>query len=251
MKKKSNIRVKPSQLFLLTLILISLTQALFAASDSRNKYGAPWVGVNLTGQPCKGKDQAFGPFDYLSRTEYRTQLRLVEGAHLNQNVIDLSNEFGKNGYLRDELDYTLRAWPNHHIALQSISRYQTLHTSSKDIKYSHKLTSPVECYFQRAINFSPNDSITHMLFAIYLQKLNHKKKASEQYEAAIKISPENISIRYNYGLLLFSMKHYEQSLENAQKAYASGYPLPGLKKMLIKSGHWLEPNTSNHNSLAK
>ena len=79
-----------------------------------------------------------------------------------------------------------------------------------------------------------------MLFAIYLQKINRDNKAADQYEQALIISPDNMSIHYNYGLLLFGMKQYQKSFVHAQKAYDSGYPLPGLKKKLIKSGHWHE-----------
>lgn len=247
MKKLADkMSIKQSIIFSLTLLLfISTGQELLAADDSRNKKGAPWVGLSLSGKPCDGKRQGFGPFDYQLRTKYRKQLKLVAGAHFTNNVRYLIK--GKRGYLVDDIDYTLRAWPNHHQALQSISQYQILHSTSIEEKYSRKTISPVECYFQRAINFSPRDAITHMLYAIYLQKINYEKKASEHYEAAIAISPDNMSIRYNYGLLLFSVKQYQKSLENAHKAYAAGYPLLGLKNKLIKSGHWNEPKIIDNN----
>lgn len=206
---------------------------------------APWVGQTLSGIICTGNAQGYGPFDYNERLIRPNDLKIVEGYHFNSDVQNLIK--GQSGHITGDLDYTLRAWPNHHKALQVISRYHSLHTSSQDKRYARKTLSPVECYFQRAINFSPNDAITHMLYAIFLYHSNQSKKAAEQYEKALVISPDNMSIHYNYGLLLTSMKQYDKALVHAKKAYESGYPLPGLKRKLVKAGKWTEiaaPNAS-------
>jgi Tfp pilus assembly protein PilF len=41
---------------------------------------------------------------------------------------------------------------------------------------------------------------------------------------------------YDYGLLLIDMREYAQAKEHAVKAYAPGYPLPGLRKKLAQPG---------------
>lgn len=215
---------------------------LFASSalaiEAPNKNSAPWLGDTLTGAPCQGKGQGYGPYDYIQRNAFRDNFNLVQIAHFTPEVQNLIS--GKSGHLTDDLDYTLRAWPNHHPALQSISQYQQLHQTSLDKRYKRKTTSPVECYFQRAIYFSPKDAIAHMLYAIFLQKSDKPKMSAEQYEKALEISPDISSIHYNYGLLLVDMKQYDKAQYHAKQAYAAGYPLPGLKKRLSKAGYWNE-----------
>lgn len=222
------------------LLTLSISTQLFAAPNSKQ---APWVGDTLTGKPCVGGGQGFGPFDYLKRHTLTNEYSLVIDAHFTSDVQNLIRGSSGHNALPD-LDYTLRAWPNHHKALQSISRYQLLHKSSQDKRYARKPSPSVECYFQRAINFSPRDAISHMLYAIFLHQSGFANKAAAQYKKAITISPNNRSIHYNYGLLLVSMKRYEEAEAHAKKAYAAGYPLSGLKKKLIKIGHWNEETTN-------
>lgn len=228
------------QLILAASICITVTSpshAIQAAPD----YSAPWVGDTLTGKPCKGKAQGFGPFDYNQRFSFQRQLRLVEGAHFTNDVKNLIK--GRRGTLAGDIDYTLRAWPNHHEALQAITRYQYIHENLPSKEHKYGTVSPVECYFQRAINFSPNDEVVIILYSIYLHKRNEYQKAREYYEKGLAISPDNRSIHYNYGLLLANMKKYDEAVTHAKKAYDAGYPLDGLKNILIKAGHW--PHEAN------
>jgi len=78
-----------------------------------------------------------------------------------------------------------------------------------------------------------------MLYAHYLLKLGGRKDdAMKQYQEAIKLQPENANINYNLGLLYLKEKNYEQATEYAKKAYGLGFPLPGLRKNLMKMGKW-------------
>jgi tetratricopeptide (TPR) repeat protein len=156
----------------------------------------------------------------------------VEGAHFTRGVEALVR--GKTG--RDpygDIDYALRAWPNHHRALNTITRY---YFREKDAWDRRKL--PPECYFQRALNFAPDDATTHMLYGIYLQKAGKLKSAEENYKKALDIEPEHAQANYNYGLLLVKLKQYEKAKELAKKAYGQSFPLPGLKDMLSSVGYW-------------
>ncbi|PCI17997.1 MAG: hypothetical protein COB62_07240 [Piscirickettsiaceae bacterium] len=192
---------------------------------------APWVGQSLKGAPCRGNPTAYGPFDYLLRSQYKYELHLVESTHFLPEIENLIK--GHSGPLQQEFDYTIRAWPNHHRALNSITRFKLLYP-----KKSRKLQSPVECYFQRAINFSPKDATTRMLYGIYLHKIKHYKMANSQYKDAVKLSPNNPIIRYNYGLLLINLKQYDLAQEQAIIAYNAGFPLNGLKNKLKRVNHW-------------
>lgn len=191
---------------------------------------APWVGESFKGATCNGKGHNFGPFDYLTRASRMHELRLVEGAHFPPMVSSLTK--GKRGLLHDDIDYTLRAWPNHHRALDAISRYKLLFPRKP------KPTSPVECYFQRAINFSPKDATTRMLYGNYLKKTKHIKMAGEQYKIAVELSPNNPIIRYNYGLFLFGQKKYNLAQQQAIIAYSAKFPLNGLKNKLKRVKLW-------------
>lgn len=210
------------------LIVLSLFATnLYAAQ-------APWVGMDLKGLPCKGGSQGYGPFDY---TKYRDRgkLPVVEQHHFTPEVENHTG--GKEGYIEGDLDYTLRAIPNHHKALLSTIRYQ-LKINKKILINPRPLMSPVECYLQRAIYFSPNDAAAISLFAYYLKEIGQLEKASSLYEKALVIDPDNEKIEYSYSLLLIELKQYDKALEYAEKSYAHGRPPQGLKKKLIKLGVW-------------
>ena len=191
---------------------------------------APSVGKTLTGILCPQLKQGFGPFDYSLRSHLKKELNLVESAHFTPEVESLVR--GNTSVTpAQDLQYTIRAWPNHHRALYSILRYQLLN------KGKRVLNVPVECYFQRAIAFSPKDPITHMLFGMYLHRSNKLELAIKYYTKAEKLQPKRSEIIYNFGLLLFDMKNYKLAKSYAKRAEALGYPLKGLQRKLKKIGY--------------
>lgn len=193
---------------------------------------APWVGNTLKGIQCIGRTQGYGPYDYTQRTELAKNLKIVEDYHFTPNVEQLKK--GENGSVPGDIDYTLSAWPNHHRALNSISRFDL---GGFKTKRDYPMV-PVECYFQRAIAFSPNDSIPYMLYAIYLHKLGKKDLALTQYEAGEALVPNDPQLQYNFALLLVDMGDFERAKSYAEVLYSNDFPLPGLKRKLQKSGHW-------------
>jgi len=206
---------------------------------------APWVGDNLNNAPCNGRIEGFGPFDYLSRHTLPQQLNIVEKYHFNSNVEQLIKGQSTTSALAD-IDYTLRAWPNHHRALYSLVRHRSNEWNTK--KLQSKQYTPAECYLQRAIKFSPKDGTSRMLYAMLLHQTGHKEHALEQYMEALKVEPNNTQVKYNLGLLLVELKEYSKANQYAQELYSRGYPLPGLKNKLKDANSWNEaspkPNTS-------
>ncbi|TAK65184.1 tetratricopeptide repeat protein [Methylobacter sp.] len=203
---------------------------------------APWVGADFKGLACTGKPQGFGPYDYTNPSHKNgkiggggdTALSIVERAHFPPDTENLTKSvFGS--FLGD-FDYTLRAWPNHHRALLSLVRFQL--EVNKKIRKPEKPFSSVECYFQRAINFSPNDSATYSLYAYYLTKIGQFQQAQQQYERALKIASNSSKVEYAYALLLIELKQYDHALEHAKRAYQLGSPPLGLKKKLSSLGIW-------------
>jgi Tfp pilus assembly protein PilF len=162
---------------------------------------------------------------------------IVESNHFTPEVENHIK--GKSGYLEDDLDYTLRAIPNHHKALLSVIRYQL--KLNKKLMIKHNLLTPVECYLQRAIHFSPNDATSFTLYAYYLKEIGQPQKAADLYQKALTIDPNNAKMQYSYSLLLIELKQYDKALEYAEIAYTHGKPPEGLKNKLIKLGVWKKP----------
>ena len=181
---------------------------------------------------CGSLENAYGPYDY--RTERGQHLYLVEMAHFTPSVEALVK--GNTGYLGGDLDYTLRAYPNHHRALMSVMRYGEKMKSPQppDLRY------PVECYFERALRFRPDDTIARMIYATFLQKAGRDKEADVQLEDASKLAKDDAFTHYNVGLIYLYGKNYEGALREAHQAYALGFPRPELKNRLVASGKWRE-----------
>ena len=206
------------------------------SARAENFIAAPWVGNTLNGTPCVG-EQGYGPFDYTKRHLYPHDLDLVEGAHFKpdvENLLEGKHRSDDNSAWPD-LDYTLRAWPNHARALLSIIRFQ--------LKINNKLTRltipiPAECYLNRAINYSPNDPVPYTLFGYYLHKIGHLGEADKFYKRAMELDPENPKFAYSYSLLLIDMKRYEEAVKFAKIAYQHPHTPLTLKNKLQKLGLW-------------
>ena len=180
---------------------------------------------------CGELANAYGPFDY-RKAEFAPNLHIVEMAHFTSDVEQGIK--GNAGYLGGDLDYTLRAFPNHHRALATMAR---LGLKDKTVRVN-QAKYPVECYFNRAIRFAPDDGVVHGAYGNYLFALGQTDKALVEFNQAVALEPENATINYNIGLAFLKEKNFEQANKYAKKAYALGFPLPGLKNKLIEAGKW-------------
>jgi hypothetical protein len=180
---------------------------------------------------CGELANAYGPFDY-RKAEFAPNLHIVEMAHFTSDVEQGIK--GNAGYLGGDLDYTLRAFPNHHRALATMAR---LGLKDKTVQVN-QAKYPVECYFNRAIRFAPDDGVVHGAYGNYLFALGQTDKALVEFNQAVALEPENPTINYNLGLAFLKVKNFEQANKYAKKAYALGFPLPGLKNKLIEAGKW-------------
>lgn len=183
--------------------------------------------------------------NYLGKpTDYRSappqQRNLVEGAHFraeHAQILKGQTSFrnGENsGSLMGGFDYTLRVFPNHHLALQDIDRLGSILKTEKPVNASYTL----ECYYKRAVAFVPDDGTVRLLYGLYLNRRGKSKEALEQLRLAEEYSSDDLNVQYNLGLVYFHAKEYDRAREYAKRAYESGFPLPGLKQMLIKAGKW-------------
>lgn len=186
---------------------------------------------NLIG--CPVMTHGYGPFDY--RTATQEQKNLVEGAHFLPMVENLVR--GHRGYLGGDIDYTLRAFPNHPRALMSMMR---LFERNKMV-IPQGAKAPLRCYFEQAIEFRSDDPIPYTLYGIHLLKIGDTVKAKENLEMAASLDDTNPNTNYNLGLAYLQLKQYDRALTFAHKAYGAGFPLPGLKNALVREGKWREP----------
>lgn len=208
------------------------TLALWLPATS---HSSGWVGETFEGSPCRGDSPNFGPFDYLMRDGLKDKLSIVEHYHFNADVESLRR--GQTSVSpTGDLDYTLRAWPNHHRALYSIVRYRMDRLDQR----RHTQFPPAECYLHKAIAFSPKDPVPLMLMAMLQQKRTELETAKEFYKKALALDPQNMQILYNYGLLLVDLGEYGEAKNIAKTVYQSKFPLAGLKNKLIREGQWQE-----------
>ena len=207
-------------IIILWLCLLLLPIEYIAAAESLEGCGDPF-------------DNAVGPFDYTDNRQRTEELPIVENYHFTADVESL-NKGATSEFIMHDLDYTLRASPNHHRALYAVLKYQL---KKNWIKGRYRTA---ECYFVRANKFQPKDGVPYMLHAIFLHKKKKLKSALEQYILAQGLLPDSAEIPYNIGLLYIDMKEYKSALKYAKRAYKLGYPLPGLREKLRKLGSWSE-----------
>jgi hypothetical protein len=184
--------------------------------------------------PCGPLKTGYGPYDY--RTATPDQRRLVEGSHFTARVETLiAGESTR--VVGADIDYTLRAFPNHHRALVSMMRYGERLKNPKPPGAQYT----VDCYFDRAIRMASDDNVVRMLFAGFLSKQGRETEAEAQLKLVADRAADNPFTLYNLGMVYFDLKRYEPALEFAHKAAALGFPRTELMDKLKSVGKWSEP----------
>ncbi|QGZ37811.1 TPR repeat protein [Pseudoduganella flava] len=188
-------------------------------------------GLALAADDCPPFNNTITGGDY-TNPEHRSRLDVVERFHFTPQVERL--ERGQSGYIGGDIGYTLEHFPNHHRALTSLSRLALREKSSrpKGSKYT------IECYFDRAIRYRPDDARVRAIFGSYLLALGQQDAALAQLEEAARLEPRNATNQYNLGLVYVLKQDYPKAREAAKLAYELGFPLPGLKNKLVAAGQW-------------
>lgn len=188
-------------------------------------------------QLCGSLENGYGPYDY--RTAGKDKLELVEGAHFLPFVEQLVRGNTSSGPGGD-IDYTLRAFPNHHRALLSMMNLARRDKSDRPggVRYS------VACWLDRAERFRPDDGMVKVLSGIYLLRQGKNQEAVAKMEEARALGLDDANFHYNLGLAYFEVSDFDKALASAHRAYALGFQLPGLRDMLKRAGRWSEPPAS-------
>jgi Flp pilus assembly protein TadD len=197
------------------------------------------LGLLLAGPPlahaqsvpgCGTLQNAYGPFDYRDPVAKEKYLPVVDHYHFTADVQTLRRGISSANVL-DDLNYTLRAFPNHHPALNSVAEY-----ALQGGKFPRDNAIPsAECYFQRAIAWRSDDEMVRTVFANYLARSGRRKEARAQYEEALRLAPASPEIAYDAGLYFVGEGDIERAKRLADIAYAAGYPLPGLRNKIARA----------------
>ena len=183
---------------------------------------------------CGSLENSVGPFDYRKHRHGSAILDNVEHNHFGSDVENLVR--GQSSYLAGDLEYVLRAFPNHHRALLAVSRL----SQKRKAERLQGLRWPATCMFVRAIEFAPDDAVVHSMYSVHLSNRGNRREAIAEIEAAIKLGANDANTLYNAGLVYFDVGDYDKALSYAKKAYQAGYPLPGLRNKLQAVGRWSE-----------
>lgn len=178
---------------------------------------------------CGALTNAYGPYDFTNPEHRRRNLPVVEAYHFDFKVETLSG--GKSGSVASDLDYTLRAFPNHHRALRSMVRYQLKNGNAGGFR-------SMECYFDRAKRLNPKDAEVYAIHGWYLHMRGEREAALMQYREAEKLKPIAIDRDYKMGLLFFDMKRYEDARRYAERAYRRKFPDNELRDKLKSVNQW-------------
>lgn len=195
---------------------------------------APWaLAAAQSTTPCGELRNAFGPFDY--RTERGPNLAIVENAHFTASIdaLTYSPFYDVGGHI----DYTLRAFPNHHRALLTMTRLAERLATDKPRGANYT----VSCYYDRAVRSAPDDTIARMLFARYLAKAGKKDEARFHLATAERMAGDNPFTHYNLGLVYLEMADYANALRQEHLARALGFSRDDLRDALVKAGKWVDP----------
>jgi tetratricopeptide (TPR) repeat protein len=171
----------------------------------------------------------YGPYDF--RVD-KDKLYVVEYHHFDAGVETFTRE--KNGYFGGDIDYTLRAFPNHHRALMAMINLGLRERANqpRGARYT------VQCWLMRAEAFRPDDEMVKVIHGIYHLKHGRSKEAVEKLEQARGMGSQDANVHYNLGLAYLDLNQYDKALESAHAAYAMGFPLPGLRDRLQRAGRW-------------
>lgn len=192
------------------------------------------AGANAS-DSCGELKNFIGPVDYRTGKD---SLEVVEIHHFTAQVEQL--RAGITGPLGGDIDYTLRASPNHPRALMAMMRLGEKEKTERPLgaRYS------VACYFDRAIRFRADDPTVRMIYGTYLAKRKDSSEALRQLEMAEQLAADNANLHYNLGLVYFDLGKYEEALQHAHTAYRLGFTLPGLRNKLEGAGRWRAPPES-------
>lgn len=180
---------------------------------------------------------AAAPWDYRRDKHFHA---LVEDAHFTPQIENLirGRTARKPG---PDIDYTLGRFPNHPRALIAVTKLGQRFPDTK----AELLPRPVECYFERAIRFAPDDLVVRMLYARFLQGVNRLPEALKQMDHVNDNAEGNPLTHRSLGLLYLEFGEFDRALQQAWR-FETLVPGPSaLREALVKQGRWRDPTPAD------
>lgn len=184
-------------------------------------------------EECGLLEWGYGPFDY--RVSTHAQRRLVESAHFTPDAEKLIE--APTGSLGGDIRYTLSVFPNHPRALVAMERLAA--KERRDPPSGAKY--PVECWYERALRYKPDDHVPRLLYVNFLIKRQRLDEARKHLEFVAESTQDNPFAQFNVGMLYVDIKDYDKALVQAHRVKAMGFDRPEIKDRLIAAGRWVEP----------
>lgn len=175
-----------------------------------------------------------GPHDYRDYNARARFLPVVERVHFTPGIEDLTAKPPR--YLAGDLSYTLNKFPNHYRALDAISRLSV----KVGMEQPEGSDYSVDCWFQRAVVFQPEDSVVRLTYGIHLERLGKYQEALRHVEAGLRLEPGNAKILYYMARLKLRIGNADEARHYALEAQTAGFPIDDLRKELIAIGQWDE-----------
>lgn len=177
----------------------------------------------------------FGPFDY--RTAPAATKALVENIHFTPGVATLTKPATTMFVtMAQDIGYTLQVFPNHHRALMTMERAGE--RFRRDPPPGANFT--VECWYQRAIRFRPDDTVARALYAQFLGRRKRVPEAERQLDIAAETAKDSALSLFSIGLVYVELGLHDKAVPLAQRVQALGYPRPELINALKAAGRWRE-----------
>lgn len=194
--------------------------------------------------------QDIGPWDYADPSsnvptgaDPMGHVKRVENVHFTPEMQLLDLKRFSIERLTGEIHYTLRALPNHPVALMAISRLERMAGGKLPQRgitpFTPKITA--DCFFDRAIRFRPRDKMVRMVHGMHLHQRGKLKEALAEYELAHSLGEDGPNLNYNLGLLYAELNDWDKAYDYGEKAQRGGFMLPGLRNRLEKAGRPLPP----------
>lgn len=192
----------------------------------------PANGQDISENACGSLQNSVGPFDYRNPANAGNK-QDVETNHFNSSVESLRGGM-TSVHVGADIDFVLRVFPNHPRALWAMSRLSLRDKQPRPqgARYT------IDCYFDRAIRFQPEDGTVRLVYGLHLIKAGNPASAIRHLELARQFGEGNANLHYNLGLAYFELGDYDRALLEARRAYELGFPLSGLRDKLQAAGRW-------------
>ena len=160
-------------------------------------------------------------------------VKSVEDHHLGPGRNHLRLRFWAGAY--DDFLFILNQFPNHPQAMLLMAQTCELWPITDGERRGKCNLGEM---FDRAVEINPKAATTYVARGTYEHRTKNYPKAVESFRKAVELQPDVANAHYNLGLALLENKQYDEANAAAQRAYALGAELPGLRNRLEKVGRW-------------